>query len=91
MILEAGNIREDMFHLLLVTDLVIAYISIHNANVFYELGIRHAVRGRRTYMIRAKGVAEATPARKPRVFLQDWYSRRVKWLDRLLQAPPSPW
>ena len=35
-ILEAGNIREDMFQLLLVADLVIADISIHNANVFYE-------------------------------------------------------
>jgi hypothetical protein len=55
-ILEAGNIREDMFQLLLVADLVIADISIHNANVFYELGIRHAVRARQTYLIRAKGV-----------------------------------
>jgi hypothetical protein len=56
LILEAGNIREDMFQLLLVADLVIADISIHNANVFYELGIRHAVRARQTYMIRSKGV-----------------------------------
>jgi hypothetical protein len=55
-ILEAGNIREDMFQLLLVADLVIADISIHNANVFYELGIRHAVRARQTYLIRAKDV-----------------------------------
>jgi tetratricopeptide (TPR) repeat protein len=55
-ILEAGNIREDMFQLLLAADLVIADISIHNANVFYELGIRHAVRARQTYMIRAKGM-----------------------------------
>jgi hypothetical protein len=57
-ILEAGNIREDMFQLLLVADLVIADISIHNANVFYELGIRHAVRGRQTFLIRAKSVDE---------------------------------
>jgi len=57
-ILQAGNIREDMFQLLLVADLVIADISIHNANVFYELGIRHAVRGRQTFLIRAKGVDE---------------------------------
>jgi hypothetical protein len=56
LILEAGNIREDMFQMLLVADLVIADISIHNANVFYELGIRHAVRARQTYMIRAKGM-----------------------------------
>src|SRR5262249_11914285 len=28
-------------------------LSIHNANVFYELGIRHAVTARRTFLIRA--------------------------------------
>jgi hypothetical protein len=53
-ILSAGNIREDMFRLLAVADLVIADLSIHNANVFYELGIRHAIRERRTFLIRAK-------------------------------------
>lgn len=40
--LQAGNIRTDMFQQLLVADLVVADISNHNANVFYELGIRHA-------------------------------------------------
>jgi len=53
-ITEAGNIRDDMFQLLLLADLVIADISIHNANVFYELGIRHSLRSRLTYLIRAK-------------------------------------
>ena len=46
-----GNIREDMFRLLVVADLVIADVSIHNANVFYELGIRHALRPRHTFLI----------------------------------------
>lgn len=55
LIAEAGNIREDMFQLLLTADVVIADISIHNANVYYELGIRHAFRAQRTYMIRARG------------------------------------
>ena len=53
-ITEAGNIREDLFQLLLVADIVIADISIHNANVFYELGIRHSLRTRLTYLIRSK-------------------------------------
>src|SRR6185503_12566607 len=35
--------------------LVIADISIHNANVYYELGVRHALRGKHTFMIRARG------------------------------------
>ena len=50
---RAGNIREDMFRLLVVADLVIADVSIHNANVFYELGIRHALRPCHTFMLRS--------------------------------------
>ena len=52
-IVEAGNIREDMFSQLLLADLVIADLSIHNANVFYELGIRHALRDKKTFLIRS--------------------------------------
>jgi hypothetical protein len=51
---EAGNIRVDMFEQLLLADVVIADISVHNANVFYELGIRHALRARQTVLIRAR-------------------------------------
>jgi hypothetical protein len=52
-IFEAGNIREDMFRLLVTADLVVADLSIHNANVFYELGIRHGLRPRATFMLRS--------------------------------------
>ncbi len=41
-----GDILTDMFQELLLADLVIADLSIDNANVFYELGIRHAFRKR---------------------------------------------
>jgi hypothetical protein len=54
LIVEAGNIRDDVIHELVMADLVIADVSIHNANVFYELGIRHAVRNRATVLIRAR-------------------------------------
>ena len=50
----AGNIRVDMFERLALADIVIADISIHNANVFYELGIRHSLRPRTTILIRAR-------------------------------------
>lgn len=53
-IASAGNIRADMFYLLLTADVVVADISIHNANVFYELGVRHALRDKWTVMIRAE-------------------------------------
>lgn len=53
-IVEAGNIRVDMFRRLLMADLVVADLSIHNANVFYELGIRHALRDHGTFMLRCR-------------------------------------
>lgn len=49
-----GNIREDMFRLIALADLVIADVSIHNANAFYELGMRHALRPAHTFLIRCK-------------------------------------
>jgi hypothetical protein len=52
--IQQGNIRADMFEQLLIADLVIADISMHNANVFYELGIRHGLRDKRTFLIKAK-------------------------------------
>ncbi|MFN0086317.1 MAG: TRAFs-binding domain-containing protein [Blastocatellia bacterium] len=44
--MRAGNIHEDMFQELLLADLVVADLSIDNPNVWYELGIRHALRPR---------------------------------------------
>ena len=57
-IFESGDIREDMFSLLLQADIVIADITIHNANVFYELGIRHALRDKKTILIKMPGFDE---------------------------------
>lgn len=55
-IMRSGNIREDMFHRLVTADLVIADLTIHNANVFYELGLRHAFRPKYTFLIRSEGL-----------------------------------
>lgn len=52
-IVGQGNIRVDMFELLLTADLVVADLSIHNANVFYELGIRHSLRDKHTFIVRS--------------------------------------
>ena len=52
-VVVAGNIREDMFNRLITADLVIADLSIHNPNVFYELGIRQAFRDKYTFLIRS--------------------------------------
>lgn len=53
-IVKQGSIRPDMFRLLVTSDLVIADVSIHNANVFYELGIRHGLQERHTVLLRAE-------------------------------------
>ncbi|MEW5958136.1 MAG: TRAFs-binding domain-containing protein, partial [Chloroflexota bacterium] len=42
----SGDILTDMFQELLLADLVVADLSIDNANAFYELGVRHALRQR---------------------------------------------
>ena len=44
--MRAGNIRTDMFQELMLADLVVADLSIDNPNVWYELGVRHALRKR---------------------------------------------
>ena len=49
----SGDILTDMFQELLLADLVLADMSIDNANVFYELGIRHAFRKRGVVHIQA--------------------------------------
>jgi hypothetical protein len=60
-IVDAGNIREDMFALIIEADLVICDVTVHNANVFYELGIRHALRKKRSILIKGGPIADATP------------------------------
>lgn len=49
----SGDILTDMFQELLLADLCICDMSIDNANVFYELGIRHAFRKRGIVHIQA--------------------------------------
>ena len=49
----SGDILTDMFQELLLADLVMADMSIDNANVFYELGIRHALRKRGVVHVQA--------------------------------------
>src|SRR5437899_2012621 len=44
--MRVGDICTDMFQELLLADLVVADLSIDNPNVWYELGVRHALRRR---------------------------------------------
>lgn len=60
-ILDSGNIRDDMFALILEADVAICDVTVLNANVFYELGIRHALRKKRTILIKGGPTADGTP------------------------------
>jgi len=57
--LRAGDIRADMFQELLLADLVVADLSIDNPNVWYELGVRHALRAHGIILI--QGMREHQP------------------------------
>ena len=52
---EAGNIHRRMFQLIWAADVALVDLSLLNPNVFYELGIRHALRRSVTILIRRKG------------------------------------
>ena len=86
-IFESGNIRIDMFRRLLTADLVIADLSVSNANVFYELGIRHALRSHGTLMLRCDEDPDPFPfdLQTDRYFT---YSRKdpVQSLDKLKKS-----
>lgn len=70
-ILKQGNIRTDMFQRLLTADLVVADLSIHNANVFYELGIRHSLREKRTFLLRCEASNYPFDLQTDRYFVYD--------------------
>ncbi len=60
-VIDPGNIRADMFALILQADIVVCDITVHNANVFYELGVRHALRKKHTVLIKGDPSADTTP------------------------------
>lgn len=76
---RAGDIRTDMFQELLVADLVVADLTLDNPNVWYELGVRHA--------LRARGVVLVQGPRPSQPF--DIYTDR-KLRYRLKDGAPDP-
>lgn len=76
---RAGDIRTDMFQELLVADLVVADLTLDNPNVWYELGVRHA--------LRARGVVLVQGPRPNQPF--DIYTDR-KLRYRIVDGAPDP-
>jgi len=52
---KAGSIHGDMFEHILDSDVALADITTLNANVFYELGVRHTLKNSVTVLVRRKG------------------------------------
>ena len=54
-IMQAGSIHQDMFTHIATDDLAIVDITLFNPNVFYELGVRHALKASVTILIKKRG------------------------------------
>jgi hypothetical protein len=54
-VMKPGWVHSDMLKHIFLDDVVIVDITTLNANVFYELGVRHALRSSITILIRKKG------------------------------------
>ncbi len=52
---QSGSIHKDMIESIVFARIAIVDISLLNPNVFYELGVRHALRKNITVIIRKKG------------------------------------
>ena len=81
---RAGDIRVDMFQELLAADLVLVDLSIPNPNVWYELGVRHALRERGVVLV--YGVLPDVEA--PKVF--DVYTDRKLRYGLSVDGGPDP-
>ena len=81
---RAGDIRVDMFQELLMADLVLAELSTANPNVWYELGVRHALRARGVVLV----VGVLPGVAPPRVF--DTYTDRKLHYALTADGLPDP-
>ncbi len=78
--LAAGSIRTDMFQELLLADLVVADLTLDNPNVWYELGVRHA--------LRARGVIQIASTARERKPFDVYTDRTVRY--HLKDGAPDP-
>lgn len=56
--MAGGIIHKPMFERLILCEYAVADLTTANANVFYELGLRHAVRPRSTVLVFAEGTGQ---------------------------------
>jgi hypothetical protein len=87
---EAGEIRADMYFELVTAEVLLADISIADADVFYQLGVRHGVASRGVWLIHGRwteSLFSATPERTfdydGKLFIRKKEERDQAWQERL--------
>lgn len=81
---HSGLVHKEMIEAILQCDVVVVDITLNNANVFYELGIRHAARRSGTVVIRRAGQSIPFNINGLRVFDYDDAPDRVETSIKLL-------
>jgi len=88
-----GSLNKNIFHELATADLVIADLSGNSRSVYYELGVRHALRANRTLTIMLDGEDAAFAIKNDQnIFryrnptsLEEFRSEKKKLADRITQ------
>lgn len=82
---SAGSIHRDMLQHILRDDLAIVDITTLNPNVFYELGVRHALRRSGTILLRRKGTKSPFNIQGMKAFEYDLDMRSVAEAHQMLR------
>lgn len=97
---SGGSILADMFQELLIADLVVADLSIPNPNVWYEVGVRHALRARGVVLLfggSAPSAFDLYSERKLRYALKDdgpdplTLAKDIEALAAMIRATMEAW
>jgi hypothetical protein len=68
---EASDIRAELLEWLVTSDLVLVDLSVAAPNLFYGVGLAHALRDKRTVLIRAASAAQPFDLRVDPIFVYD--------------------
>lgn len=85
---SGGIVHADMFRALREAPVVLADLSLHNPNVFYEVGVRHALRPGGTVLVGRTGTEVPFNLGLSRLFYYDFDGENFDFeeVDRLVEA-----
>lgn len=82
---SSGSVHREMLHHILHDDLAIVDITTLNPNVFYELGVRHALRRSGTILLRREGTKNPFNIQGMKAFNYDLDMKSVANAQKTLQ------